>query len=265
MFFDKIVGMLPLFKSHYSIGKSILTLDDPITHKEGGSDSIFSIAVENNLKEVVLVEDSLTGFLQAKKNADKLNLKLVFGLRIDMRENAGIDPKEEPTNSAHKIIIFARDSVGCKLLNNIYSEAFTKNHNCVDEKTLKKHWKKKHLILAIPFYDSFIYNNLMKFSNCTPSFGFCDPVFFIEDNGLPFDKFIQGKVKEYASKNTNKTEYTKSIYYKNKQDVSALQTYKCITGRTFGNKTLSKPNLDHFGSNEFCFQSWKEKNERITA
>ena len=78
LYFDKIVGMIPLFKSHYSIGKSILTLDDPITHKEGGSDSVFSIAVENKLKEVVLVEDSLTGFLQAKKNADNLNLKLIF-------------------------------------------------------------------------------------------------------------------------------------------------------------------------------------------
>ena len=106
--FDKIVGMIPLFKSHYSIGKSILTLDDPITHKEGGSDSVFSIAVENKLKEVVLVEDSLTGFLQAKKNADNLNLKLIFGLRIDMRENAKVDPKEEAVNSSHKVHFCAR-------------------------------------------------------------------------------------------------------------------------------------------------------------
>ena len=89
MFFDKIVGMLPLFKSHYSIGKSILTLDDPITHKEGGSDSIFSIAVENNLKEVVLVEDSLTGFLQAKKNADKYfrDKKFIMALNTLISKN----------------------------------------------------------------------------------------------------------------------------------------------------------------------------------
>ena len=260
--FDKIVGMLPLFKSHYSIGKSILTLDDPITHKEGGSDSVFSIAVENNLKEVILVEDSLTGFLQAKKNADNLNLKLIFGLRIDMREDASIDPKSESVSSSHKIIIFSKNSEGCKLLNSIYSEAFTKNYNCVDEKILKKHWNKNNLLLAIPFYDSFIYNNLMKFSNCTPSFNFCKPVFFIENNSLPFDKFIEQKVKNYATKYKSETESVKSIYYKNKNDVTALQTYKCITGRSFGNKTLSKPNLDHFGSNEFCFESWKENNER---
>ena len=257
------MGMLPLFKSHYSIGKSILTLDDPSTHKEGGSDSVFSIALENNLKEVVLVEDSLTGFLQAKKNADKLNIKLIFGLRINMREDASIDPKNEKMSSAHKIIIFSKNSEGCKILNNIYSEAFTKNYNCVDEKILKKHWNKDNLLLAIPFYDSFIYNNLMKFSNCTPSFKLCDPIFFIEDNSLPFDNFLATKVKEYAQSKKYKTEATKSIYYKDKKDVSAFQTYRCITSRSFGGlKTLSKPNLDHFGSDEFCFQSWKIKNEK---
>ena len=43
--------MIPLFKSHFSIGKSILTLESPDKDKEGGSDSIFSIAKENSLKE----------------------------------------------------------------------------------------------------------------------------------------------------------------------------------------------------------------------
>ena len=168
--------MIALFKSHFSIGKSILTLDDPITQKEGGADSIFSIAVENNLKEIVLVEDSLTGFLQAKKNADKLDIKLVFGLRINMKEDGLIDPKEESLNSSHKVILFARNAKGCQLINKIYSEAFTKNHNCVDHKLLKKHWSSRSLIMAIPFYDSFIYNNLMKFSNCTPNFDFSPPL-----------------------------------------------------------------------------------------
>lgn len=256
--------MLALFKSHFSIGKSILTLDNPITQKEGGADSIFSIAKENGLKEVILVEDSLTGFLQANKIASSMDIKLIFGLRIDMRENASVNPKEESHQSAHKIIIFAKNSSGCKRLNSIFSEAFTDNFNSVDAKILKKHWNKKDLMLAVPFYDSFIYNNTMKFANCTPNFTHFDPVFFIEDNSLPFDRMLSERVRAFAGEKF-KIELTKSIYYKNKKDVSALQTYKCITGRSFGNKTLSKPNLDHFGSNEFCFESWKENNERITA
>ena len=250
--------MLALFKSHYSIGKSILTLDDPITQKEGGSDSIFAIAEENNLKTIVLVEDSLTGFLQAKKMSEKYNINLIFGLRIDMKQNADEDPKEESASSTHKIIIFAKTAKGCKILNNIYSEAFTKKYNAVDEKLLKKFWRKKELELAIPFYDSFIFNNTMKFSNCTPDFSFAEPNFFIESNSLPFDSLLKKRVEKYA-KDKQRIIKTKSIYYKNKSDVQALQTYKCICGRSFGNKTLSKPNLDHFGSNEFCFESWKEK------
>ncbi len=257
-FYDSIYAMLALFKSHYSIGKSILTLDDPITHKEGGSDSVFTIAKENNLETVVLVEDSLTGFLQAKKISEKYGINLAFGLRINMKENAGEDPKQEASSSSHKIIIFAKTSKGCKILNNIYSEAFSKNFNSVDEKILKKLWKKRDLELAIPFYDSFIFNNTMKFSNCTPSFSFTDPYFITESNGLPFDAMLEERVKNYA-RDKQKIIKAKSIYYKNKEDVKALQTYKCICGRTFGNKTLSKPNLDHFGSDQFSFESWKEK------
>ena len=85
---------------------AILTLDDPITHKEGRADSIFSIAKENNLKEVVLVEDSLTGFLQAKKVAESMGIQLIFGLRVDMCEDSKVNPKESQ-DSRHKIIIFA--------------------------------------------------------------------------------------------------------------------------------------------------------------
>ena len=101
--------MLALFKSHFSIGKSILTLDNPITHKEGGADSIFSIAEENNLDKIILVEDTLTGFLQAKKIADSRNIQIVFGLRIDMCQDATINPKEEENSSRHKIIIFSKN------------------------------------------------------------------------------------------------------------------------------------------------------------
>lgn len=251
--------MLALFKSHFSIGKSILTLDDPITHKEGGPDSIFSIAKENNLKEVVLVEDSLTGFLQAQKVANSMGLKLIFGLRIDMCDDSKVDPKSCETSDRHKIIIFSKNSKGCKLLNNIYSEAFSESYSAVDYNSLSKIWSDKNLTLSIPFYDSFIYNNTMRFSNCTPSLDFTKPTFFLENNGLPFEGLLRARVKQYAKDLESETEETKSIYYKNKKDVEALQAYKCICGRSFGNKTLSKPNLDHFGSNEFCFESWKEQ------
>ena len=90
--------MLALFKSHYSIGKSILTLKHPEKVEDGGPDSIFSIAKENNLKEFFLVEDSLVGFLEAKKVSEELNIYLYFGLRLEV-ENG----------SSYKILIFAKE------------------------------------------------------------------------------------------------------------------------------------------------------------
>ena len=37
---------IPLFKSHYSIGKSILTLKPPAKVQKGGADSIIDIALD---------------------------------------------------------------------------------------------------------------------------------------------------------------------------------------------------------------------------
>ena len=43
--------VLPVFKSHYSIGRSILTLEEAGTSVEGGPDSIIDICLEGNLKK----------------------------------------------------------------------------------------------------------------------------------------------------------------------------------------------------------------------
>ena len=73
--------MLALFKSHYSIGKSILTLNDASKVKDGGSDSIFQIALDNNLSEIILVEDSLIGFSEAYKSPEVV-YDFVIGLML---------------------------------------------------------------------------------------------------------------------------------------------------------------------------------------
>ena len=69
---------LPIFKSHFSIGKSILTLNEPKESSDDSSDSVFDIAQQNNLDKVVLVEDSFMGFLQARKVCSLLSKQLIF-------------------------------------------------------------------------------------------------------------------------------------------------------------------------------------------
>jgi len=252
--------MLPLFKSHFSIGKSILTLDDPKKVTEGGSDSVFKIAKDNNLKQIILVEDSLIGFFEAYKRSKEMSIQLIFGLRISMRNSA----LPEDSQSEHKVIVFAKDNDGCKLLNKIYSRAFCTNTGFLDYTDLKELWNENSLKLAIPFYDSFIYVNNFSFGNAVPDLSFIKPTLFVEDNGLALDYLLQEKVNEFAINNNLPTEKVRSIYYNKKQDVKAFMAYKIICNRSFGkDRSLEKPELPHFCSDKFSFEAWKEENVTI--
>ena len=75
--------MIPLFKTHYSIGRSILKTDE-----------VFKIANDNNLKQVVIVEDTLIGFLEANKHSIESDIDLVFGLRINACSTIPKDKKK---------------------------------------------------------------------------------------------------------------------------------------------------------------------------
>ncbi len=245
--------MIALFKSHYSIGKSILTLSHPDKVSTDGSESVFNISKSN---QICLVEDSLIGFLQAQKTCEDLGKQLIFGLRILCSHEDEVEPNSP---CLHKVIVFAKNGAGCKNLNQIYSHAFCNNNGIINFSSLKKFWSNDDLYLAIPFYDSFIYMNSMHFCSCVPDFSFCDPHFFIEDNYLPFDNQIQNKVKEYCANFNYEFSLAKSIYYNKREDFEAYQTYKCICERKAGKqRTLAVPNFDHLASPEFCYESYLE-------
>ena len=250
--------MIPLFKSNYSIGKSILTLDMPEDNPElEKSDSILQIAKDEKLDKIILVEDSMIGFLEAHKSCKSLGIQLIFGLRINCCNDVSVEDKNK---SQHKILIFAKNDKGCKLLNKIYSKAFCENNGYVDCDILSKIWDVSCLKLAIPFYDSYIYQNCFSFNNCVPNFSFTTVDYFIERNNLPFEQVLIEKITSI----TTNTLLAKTIYYKNKKDVFAYQTYRCITNRSFGKEqSLSSPNLNHFGSDEFCWESVTEYNKNL--
>ena len=246
-------GVLPLFKTHYSLGKSILNLN-LVDNEPDESDSVFSIAKNNNLNDLVLVEDCMTGFLEAYNSSNELNIKLIFGLRLtvclDMQ-----DKSPESLKSNSKIIIFTKNNDGYKRLIKLFSHAAREGFYYeprIDYKSLKEMWNDSELMMVIPFYDSYVFKNTLENNICVPEFGFTDPTYFIEDNDLPFDDLIKQKIIN-ISKNTQKAQ---SIYYRNKKDFKAYLTFRCINKRS----TLDKPELEHMTSNEFCMESWKEKN-----
>lgn len=256
------VFMLPLFKTHYSVGKSLLTLKpakDPTTEKIGAT-SLLDICVENNLSTVTLVEDSLIGFLEAKKQFDAINVNLVFGLRLSLCTDMSHAPAKGDPLTDHKIIVFAKNGEGCLLLNKLYSFAQTKGFGRIDSEGLKSFYNESLLLIAIPFYDSFLFNNAFVYDSCCLlDHSFFSPLLFLENNLLPFDLTQREMVTSYSSKYSLETLETKSVYYENRSDFEAYQTYKCICSRTPGrSKTLDMPNLDHCGSPEFCFESYLE-------
>ena len=254
------MDILPLFKSHYSLGRSILTLESLGSSIENGPDSIIDICENNKLESVTLVDEAMTGYLQAYKNAKEAKLKLIFGLKIsicpDLREKG-----ESELAKTHKVIIFIKNKKGYSKLIKLSTEAAIEGFYYkprTDYSSLKKIWDEKDLSLCIPFYDSFIYKNLLTTSTCVPEFDFTSPIFLTEENNLPFDEILKNKTIEYASKNSHNHMKTQSVFYKDKKDFKAYLTFRCINNRS----SLDKPELSHMCSDEFCFEGWKEKNEK---
>lgn len=247
--------MIPLFKSEYSL-KSILTLE-PYQVQEarvkGSADSILDICKDHNIEKFVLIDDNMSGFPIAVANTNKAGLEFIFGWRatIQEKENLTKDTIIERYANSHNVIIFLKSMEHYGSLCRLYKEAHIDNKG-LTEGLLKQRWC-DGFKLAIPFYDSFIFNNSMTFQTCILDYDFFKPTFFLEDNDLPFDNIIREKItKEYAEYPSLET---KTIYYKDRKDCDAFMVYKCIHNRTI----LNKPNLDHFGSREFCFESYLEK------
>jgi DNA polymerase III alpha subunit len=244
--------MIPLFKSHYSLGRSILTLENK-DEADDYPDSIIQIAKQNNLKEIFLIEDNMSSFLEAYTNTKLNNIKLNYGLRISITESIN-DKSDESRQKTSKIIIFFKNKKGHELLTKLFSIAAKTGFYYeprLDYETLNKNWT-DDLILAIPFYDSFIFNNTLRNSICIPQFNFTKPIVFIENNDLPFDVIVKDKMERYAKENDLELYKVKSVYYNKRKDFKTYLTFRCINNRSI----LNKPELEHMSSNEFCFESY---------
>lgn len=241
-----------LFTSEYSLGRSILTLEPEGEIKDDSPVSIPSVAKTYNIELLFLIENNLTGFVKAYKNIQK---QFIFGLKIVAVQDIN-QKNEESFLYENKVIILLKNAQAYYDVIKIFSEAATLGKYYVPRTSwdsLKKYWT-KNLKLAIPFYDSFIHGNLLQNKECVPDFP-DEPVFFIEDHELPFDHLIGNAIKEYCRINNNELINTHSCFYYKTEDVSAYQTFRCIQERT----TLHKPNLSHFGSNQFSFESYLKK------
>jgi DNA polymerase III alpha subunit len=257
--------IIPIWKSHYSIGRSILTCDKAENEiVDNKPVSIFSLAKHHNLPEIYLMESSLTGFIEVVESAKDINIPLRFGYQVICC--ADIEDKSEKSfETEHKLTIWMKNSAAYSSLIKISSKASTDGFFYIpriDYKNLKSLWS-DDLLLTVNFYDGFIHKNLMTYkSRVVPDFGRIKPTFFIEPlHGLPFDDLITNATLEYCKNNNFEILNTHSIYYYKESDIKAYQVFRCINART----TLNKPNLSFMSSDKFAFETWiKNKNEFVT-
>jgi DNA polymerase III alpha subunit len=247
--------MIPVFSTHYSIGRGILTCDDPMDVIDPlSSISIFSIGKKYQLKEIYLAETSFSGFIEAQKYSEKAGLDLRFGIKFIIATNAQ-DKSEDSRCTESKITVWMKNSDGYKDLIKLYSAIHAHEENFYyycrgDWKIVKDHWT-DNLLLTVPFYDSFLYKNLLEYGRCVPNLA-KSPIFEVSEMGLPFDRLIRECVIKYILDSGYETLLTHPIYYYQKSDFLAYQTFRCIGNRS----TINKPQLDHMSIDSFCWEEY---------
>jgi len=256
-------NVLPLFKSHFSLGKSILTLEKP-TGKDGYPVSIFELLKKNSLNTLVLVEDCISGLLQASRVAEEQHMNLVFGIRFQVCADAQ-QKDENILKTRARYIVFAKNSQGYSTLVKMWSYAAKEGFYytpCIDLKTLKALWN-DNVVMAVPFYDSFLYLNAFCSHVHVPELTAFQPLtFFLENNGLPFDDLLEENVKSYCQSNGHDIVSAQSIFYAAPEDYLAYVAFRCLHNRGPAQKcTLERPELDHMNSDEFNFQKWLRINQ----
>ena len=228
--------MIPLFKSTFSIGRSLLRVED-----------LVDIAQSGDVKKMILVEDNFYGFRVINKAFLHAEIPMVYGVRLPVVQSS---ISEEPS----KLIFFPKNNKGVAVVRNLYTQCFTSEGECLHLDKLEE-GKLDDVSIGVPFYDSYIFNNIFNFGLCELCLDGFDHFYMEEDNKHPFDFQISSALKKLKVK----TEKCKSIYYRNKDDFEAFQMYKAICNRKQGRvPTFSNPRLNDFSSNEFCYESYLE-------
>lgn len=244
--------MIYLFKTHYSFGKSIIQVNN-YSEKENRP-NLVNICVDNGIKQCFVVDDNIASLQPAFNTLSEKGISLVYGLRMSFVSNAE-DFTEKGNNSSHKNIIFCRNREGTESLIKLSTKAsvdFFYKEPRLDYNFLHSVWD-DNLELAVPFYDSFLYNNIFTQNSCIPEFRSIKPTMFVEDHGLAFDKYIRKSVERYTTECCLEIVNTKSVYYPKKENFQSWKASKLMLRSGYsGNTSMITPNLDHCNSNTFC-------------
>lgn len=265
--------ILPVFSSHYSLNGSLLTLEEPGKAKLGAPISVFDLTKEADLKEIVLVEERIDGFIEAYKNAAKAGCKLCFGIKYVICQDMN-DRDDSSRQTESKIIVFVTGGTeGYRDQVRLWNRAWTTGHfttrdgsyGRLDWKTLKEFWT-PNLSLALPFFSSFLSRNVLTFNRIVPDLpdlslsGAPLWVFSEQDSRLPFAPLIQGAIDRYVTQcrgtpGAHPIEVVpcKTILYRDSASFKPYVVRRAIATRG----SWDAPEVDHLSSDQFSFEAWQ--------
>jgi DNA polymerase-3 subunit alpha len=227
--------------------------------KENYPVSIFGIAKTYNLDTLYILDDNFSGYVELYNNSIKNKIKLRFGVQLVVCQDIN-NKTEESFQTESKINLWILNLKGYSDLLKIYSLAATDGFYYIpriDWTTLNK-MLTKNIGVSIPFYDSFLFNNNLKRHKCIPDLP-VDCKFHIENHNLPFDLMVEQFVHKYIREDKTKIIRSNQCYYFQKDDIDAYTTFRCATKSDFSDRqSLYVPNLEHFGSDCFCFEHYLE-------
>jgi hypothetical protein len=249
--------VVPIFYDHSS-RKSLLTYWNAKDTVPGAPQSIVGLCKSAGLKECFGVSTNFHTFLEAWKNLKEEKISFRFGLQLTLCDDAKVHTDDSLKNE-HKVIVFMKNSNAYVDLIRLYTACASDPTNRYylqrfDCKQLKQHWT-DNLLLAIPFFDSCIHANMLRYgASIVPDFPVKPMIFREVDSGVPFASLIDKALDLYNADGSHEEVKTKTIYYEKKDDLEAYITERARKARG----SFSKPNLNYMCSPRFCFEEWKE-------
>jgi DNA polymerase III alpha subunit len=247
---------LLILRTDASISRSILTAWPPEEIKDNSPVSVLSIAKMYNLPYLMVVDSSFLNFINLYKESQKIGIQLIFGVEFNVVEDAN-DLSPESLLTESKIQVYMKNSAGYKDLIKLYSKANSDRDRFYYNGRLSyseiSEINSDNLMVCVPFYDSFLANNLLKYkSRCIPNFGKIRPIFALENHDLPFDDLIRDTVLEYTKNNGYDTVNSHTALYYKRSDIDSYVVFRSINKRS----SFAKPNLSHMSSCHFSVEDW---------
>lgn len=212
------------------------------------------------------VFDEATAKYAREKEWSQDPIQLIFGLKLtvvpDMAQKDAASELQESN-----VIVFMKDVTAnpevqspsyadlVAINNAAWTTGWHKGRGRIDWATLKRLWT-PNLVLALPFFSSFIQRNTLTFATIVPDLP-CAPWVFKEvDSELPFAHLIDEAVDHYVKETGCAVQQVKSIYYEG-AGKSTFREFSVMKARA-NHGTFSNPRCDNMASDRFSFQAYQD-------